>query len=1184
MVNLESPLKANSTASSRAHGPYEPPFYNFWHHLFTPDKVDQWGETVRVELPASPIDREALRGHYDDFEAAIAASIHTCDADVLGELLERQADFPKMWNRANEKAFTRLELLERQQDFLKMWNRANEKAFTRLAENGIFTSDTPSADWQTVHGLFPRGFNQLKIQNAYFPIIVKKTNAFVAEWSRFEPAHLVTGVNNWLACMTADAVIKAACNVDMDNIARRARGEPAHPILETFRRLGSINPALAKPWQVVGLANFLNPFYDTKAGQERMYSQLKGQLQGMVEQLIEQTRRGELGDTLLSSLISEKSPATGLYVRQSLLFSHFATLLVAGHETTANTMGFLMYHLSQNPKWEERLRAEIREVLGGRTKLAASDIPRLVVAEACFKEALRLHPPAGNVGRDAAHDTVLKGQYLVRRGQRISVNLVALHRQPRHWGGEFGDPNTFNPARFMPGAAEAAGRHPHAFKPFGFGVRACAGMQFAMWEAKTLIPMLYHNFTFRLVEKFMLRPSRKESFPSPSAEGLALYIYPAPGAPAAAAAAGFAATAATLDSIMPPAGEQPQLPKAGAVLFVTSTYNGEPPDNALRFAKWLPAAAAAAAAAGGAVEGLPFAVLGVGNSQWATYQAFPRLLDSCLAAAGGLRLAPVIEADTEAPGFADAAGECWGSLCPLLLAHFKVAAPSDSSAAAAAAASAPRLLLEAAGPATPPLTIREVLGQLRAYGRATGNAAADQAEGNGSTAAAAAAAPQGFPYDLLRVVSSEELQAPGSGRFTRHVDLELPQGMSYAPGDHLEVLPRNAPALVDSALELLQLTGHEAFWWTPSSQGAARGLSSLHPTANPSSSSPATNTNRTSNGPAAAENAASPAANSAADVLRLPVSSRDVLAWLVDLSALPPMRLVAALAAECPCPPEAAALQRMATEACYKEQVLGQQLTLLELLARHRSLLAAGLDLPRLAGLLPRLAPRYYSISSSPAGPAGPQRASITVALVEFSSPTGRLHRGAASGTIHGQQVGLYLAGTVRQLQSRFRLPPNPATPLIMVGPGTGVAPFMGFLQQRAAQQQAGAALGPAVLFFGCRTEQDFLYQQQLQAWQENGVLTDLQVAFSRLPGKKQGGKTYVQDLIAESAQQLWELLHGSGAYVYVCGDARRMAPDVRAAFEGVACGVGGLDAAAAAEWMREMRQQGRYLEDVWAS
>ncbi|KAF6264212.1 cytochrome P450 [Scenedesmus sp. NREL 46B-D3] len=1139
------------------------------------------GETVRIHLPASPVDRQALQGHYDDFEAAIAASVHTCDADVLQELLERQEDFPKMWNRANE------------------------RMFTRMAENGIFTSDTPSSDWQTVHGLFPRGFNQLKIQTAYFPIIVKKTNNFVTEWSRFEPGHLVTGVNNWLACLTADAVIKAACNVDMDNIARRARDEPVHPILEMFRRLGAINPATAKPWQVVGLANYLNPFYDTQAGQERLFNQLKGQLQGMVEELVEQTRRGELGDTLLSSLISERSPTTGLYVRQSLLFSHFATLLVAGHETTANTMGFLMYYLSQNPQWEQRLRAEIREVLRGRSQLAAADIPRLVVAEACFKEALRLHPPANNVGRDAAHDTVVKGQYLVRRGQRISINLVALHRQPRHWGGEFGDPNCFNPARFMPGAAEAAGRHPHAFKPFGFG-------------AKTLIPMLYHNFTFKLVENFKLRPSRKESFPSPSAQGLALHIYPAPGAPPAAAeaatpsaaadsssaaaqtttapptpthsrsssstaaklppaaagsssssaahntpllvlygsnsgtceafaaqlvqsaaAAGFSAAAATLDSVMPAAAAaagsgQPQLPSAGAVLFVTSTYNGEPPDNALRFAKWLEPAAAAAAAESTAA-GLPYAVLGVGNSQWATYQAFPRLLDSRLAAAGGVRLAPAAEADTEEPGFADAAGQHWSSMCPLLLQHFKVDVPHDSAAAVAAASSVPRLLLEPAGADTQPLTIKQVVGKLQAYAQernAHAAAAASTPAGDGSsTAAAAAPAAQLFPYGLLQVVSSAELQAPGSGRFTRHVELQLPEGMAYTAGDHLEVLPRNAPALVDSALQLLQLTGQE-----------------------PSAPEPA---------------------------LRLPLSSRDVLAWLMDLSTVPPMRMVAMLAGECPCPPEAAQLQRMATEAGYKEKVLGPQLTLLELLAAHRSLLAAGLDLPRLAGLLPRLAPRYYSISSSPAAPGGPRRASITVALVEYTSLTGRLHQGAASSTIHGQQVGLFLAGTVRQLQSRFRLPPSPLTPIIMVGPGTGVAPMMGFLQQRQAQQRAGAALGAAVLFFGCRSDQDYLYQQQLQDWRASGVLTDLQVAFSRQAGKD---RVYVQDLISASAQQLWALLHGRGGHVYVCGDARRMAPDVRAAMEGVAREAGGLDAAAAAEWMQGMRQQGRYLEDVWAS
>jgi cytochrome P450/NADPH-cytochrome P450 reductase len=128
---------------------------------------------------------------------------------------------------------------------------------------------------------------------------------------------------------------------------------------------------------------------------------------------------------------------------------------------------------------------------------------------------------------------------------------------------------------------------------------------------------------------------------------------------------------------------------------------------------------------------------------------------------------------------------------------------------------------------------------------------------------------------------------------------------------------------------------------------------------------------------------------------------------------------------------------------------------------------------------------------------------------------------------------------------------------------------------------QAGTALGPAVLYFGCRSEQDFLYQQRLLNWQANGILTELQVAFSRQQGKE---KVYVQDLIAASAKQLWPLLQERGAYVYVCGDARKMAPDVRVAFEGIAREVGGLGGGAAAEWMQDMRQQGRYLEDVWAN
>lgn len=128
---------------------------------------------------------------------------------------------------------------------------------------------------------------------------------------------------------------------------------------------------------------------------------------------------------------------------------------------------------------------------------------------------------------------------------------------------------------------------------------------------------------------------------------------------------------------------------------------------------------------------------------------------------------------------------------------------------------------------------------------------------------------------------------------------------------------------------------------------------------------------------------------------------------------------------------------------------------------------------------------------------------------------------------------------------------------------------------------QAGAVLGPAHLFFGCRSEQaDFLYRDRLEGWKDSGVLTELHVALSRQPGQ---AKVYVQDLLRECAGELWPLLQ-AGAVVYVCGDARSMAPAVRAALAGVAADAGGMGAAGGEAWLEELRTAGRLLEDVWAS
>jgi cytochrome P450/NADPH-cytochrome P450 reductase len=149
-----------------------------------------------------------------------------------------------------------------------------------------------------------------------------------------------------------------------------------------------------------------------------------------------------------------------------------------------------------------------------------------------------------------------------------------------------------------------------------------------------------------------------------------------------------------------------------------------------------------------------------------------------------------------------------------------------------------------------------------------------------------------------------------------------------------------------------------------------------------------------------------------------------------------------------------------------------------------------------------------------------------------------------------------------------------------MVGPGTGLAPYRGFLQERAALKRAGQPVATSLLFFGCRhPEQDFIYEQELKDFVAEGI-TDLEVAFSR---KNPQQKVYVQDKIREQQNRIWQLIQ-AGASIYVCGDASKMAPDVRKAFAEVYQNKTGSSAQEAEEWLSEMSTQNRYLADVWGN
>ena len=231
------------------------------------------------------------------------------------------------------------------------------------------------------------------------------------------------------------------------------------------------------------------------------------------------------------------------------------------------------------------------------------------------------------------------------------------------------------------------------------------------------------------------------------------------------------------------------------------------------------------------------------------------------------------------------------------------------------------------------------------------------------------------------------------------------------------------------------------------------------------------------------------------------------------------------------------------------------------------------LSLPHLLELFPPMRPRLYSISSSPR--LSPDRIKLTVGVVEVFLPSGQRRPGLCSHYLAELRPGAHVHVELRR--SDFRLPEDPRTPLVLVGPGTGISPLIGFLEERQALQTAGAELGPAWLFFGCRNHTDYLYRDMLEAWLDTGVLTELDVAFSRLGPHK----VYVQHIMQGRAEALWEMLSLPDCHVCICGDAK-MGDDVLETFVSIAMGVGGMSREAATEYFAAMKRQRRYQADVW--
>ncbi len=363
----------------------------------------------------------------------------------------------------------------------------------------------------------------------------------------------------------------------------------------------------------------------------------------------------------------------------------------------------------------------------------------------------------------------------------------------------------------------------------------------------------------------------------------------------------------------------------------------------------------------------------------------------------------------------------------------------------------------------------------------------------------------------VRVLSATRLTEAGSEKDVRHVVIDLEgSGLTYEPGDSLSLACPNDPALVDAVIAALHADAD-----APVHAGGAE------------------------------------------------IPLRAALTEALDI-ARPLDRTLDLLAGAATHAPHAAALRALADGDDGAEPDAADLLDLLQAFPSARPPLQALLD------SLPALKPRLYSIASSPL--AAPGRVELCVGVVR-ETRRGRPRDGVASCHLAFRaRPETPLRGGIQV--SHFRLPVDPVTPVIMVGPGTGIAPFRAFLQHRAARGEGGRSW----LFFGDRrSATDFLFHDEIEAWRKGGILSRLSLAWSR-DGTR---KDYVQHRMAEEAADLWRWLQ-DGAHFYVCGDASRMAKDVDAALRGVAQSEGGMSADQARDWIVALARQGRYQRDVY--
>jgi cytochrome P450/NADPH-cytochrome P450 reductase len=997
------------------------------------------------------------------------------------------------------------------------------RSFGRSA--GLFTSDTDDPNWSKAHNILLPNFSQQAMRD-YVPMMNDIATQLMEKWERLNPGEEVD-VTADMTRLTLDTIALCGFGYRFNSFYR----DTLHPFVEAMYGMLAESGRRARelPLQT-----------KLRRGASRKLAENYRYMENTVQQIIDERRRaGNVEDhkDLLSRMLTGVDKQTGEKLSDDNIVAQCQTFLIAGHETTSGLLSFAISFLIKHPEVVARAQQEVDRVLGTDISVLPTyqQVVGLTYVNQILSETLRLWPTVSGFTRYPYEDAMV-GPYLMPKGSSITALTIMLHRDRDVWGE---DAEEFNPDHFRPETRSQI--PPNAFKPFGSGQRACIGRQFAMQEAMLVLGMLlqrfdfvdYLNYELKVKEGLTIKP-----------DGLLIKIKQRSGrttgtAPIIIAAPSTDGQAAESKPRPQRTGEGHNTPLM--VLFGSNLGTAE--------------GIASRIAQDGSDRG--YAVtLGALDDHTGELPHEGALVVVCASYNGK----PPDNAERFCRWITDSG------------------TPSDAgSGLAFSVFGCGNMDWASTYQAVPTLIDKqlEAHGAQRVHNRGEGDARSDfdgqfsewyeglwpaLAESLALSTESTTVSKTGPRLQLMMtnkqttnpvvvsyraypsfVVANRELlqngQSDGDSRSARHIELELPAEMEYQTGDHLGVLPRNNVDLIRRVMARFGLDAGTYVTINPAGSGTYTHL---------------------------------PLGESA------PLLG--ILGACVELQDVASRNDLAVLAQYATDPDQAAELKAMSSlddagRAAYRDKVATPRRSVLELLDEFPSI-----DLPFnvYLELLPPMRPRYYSISSAP---TVTNTCDLTVGVLHGPARSGDGYfNGVASNHLGSSMENSTQFVFVRKPTIPFRPPPNPHTPMIMVGAGTGMAPFRGFLQERAALAKQGVPVGKSMLFYGCRNaDHDMLYAEELRDFETSGV-TELQVAFSREPGQP---RTFVQQLIEREADQVWDLI-SAGAVIYVCGNANTMAPGVRAALMEIYRAKSNGSDTTADDWLKQLREDDRYLEDIW--